>query len=543
MVSGFWFDSKKEKFGRSPGSGLNEPDTFLWDQGNAYADNKFHGLWKLEVDQTFSPNFFVSAKAAYYNTGFGLIGRNKDQSYTYDYVQQVTVGTYYDYYPVRPQKSLNLDGSYFFQGAGGNHELKFGFGYREVSSDTTIHWNGNQLVGYINGPTDYVARVYRDQVASFGAKYADFYVGDVYTKDRLSVNVGIRWDQQKAKNNPTEAPADASFPELVPALQYAGDSQYPIDWKDWSPRVGLSYSLDDARKTVLRASYARYASQLSFGQVTDENPVSAGYLAYAWNDANGDRLVQPGEVLTNQYLYNYNIDPANPAAVGTTPNKIDRNYTSTHTNEAIVGIDHELLPNFALGLAYTYRRIGDLPYRPRIGGTCPTGPTLADCTIIQPDQYTAGAPVTSGGYTVVAYAPDPALVTAGGSGRLRTNLAGYTQNFNGLEMTLVKRLSNKWMGRVAFSWNAFKQHYSGITPVQLGGGTQGGIGAPPNGNPTPTDRNSLTDDLVGAVSGGSGRATYYTTPAWQIYANALVQLPWSLDLSGAVFGRQGQVEP
>jgi hypothetical protein len=83
--------------------------------------------------------------------------------------------------------------------------------------------------------------------------------------------------------------------------------------------------------------------------------------------------------------------------------------------------------------------------------------------------------------------------------------------------------------------------------VNGGGGTQGGIGGPGvgryNGNPTPTDLISLTDDYVAAQSGGSGRATFYTTPTWQLYANALVQLPWSVDLSGAVFGRQGQIEP
>ena len=28
-----------------------------------------------------------------------------------------------------------------------------------------------------------------------------------------------------------------------------------------------------------------------------------------------------------------------------------------------------------------------------------------------------------------------------------------------------------------------------------------------------------------------------------MYANALVQLPWQVELSGAVFGRQGQIEP
>jgi hypothetical protein len=547
MVSAFFFDGKKEKFGRSPGSGLNEPATFLWDQTNAYEEGRPNGLWKLEVAQTFSPSFFMSAKAAYYNTGFGLFSKNKEESYTYDYVQGETVGTYYEYFPVRPQKTLDVDGNYFAQGLGGSHELKFGFGYREVSTATNTHWTGNQLVGYINAADDTEARLYRDGNAEAVGKYFDAYVGDVFTRNRLSINVGLRFDNQKAKNLGSAAPANASFPDRLPALSYGGDSDYPIDWSDISPRAGFSYALDSASRTVARASYARYANQLQFTWAQDENPVAAGYLAYGWNDTNGDRLVQPGEVLFDQFRGSVGIDPGNPAAVGSTPDKVDRDLKSTKTDEFIVGIDHELLPNFAVGAAYTYRHIGDITYTPRLGGPCGDTPTASSCRVIQPEEYTANAPVSAGGYTAFTYSPPDDLIEAGGFGRLRTNQPGYAQNFNGIELTMTKRLTNKWMGRVAFSWNAFKQAYDGVIPVNGGGGTQGGIGGPGagryNGNPTPTDLNSLTNDYVAAQSGGSGRATFYTSPTWQIYANALVQLPWKLDLSGAVFGRQGQIEP
>jgi hypothetical protein len=545
MVSAFFFDGKKEKIGRSPGSTLNEPASFLWDQKNAYEENRPHGLWKLEVAQTFSPNFFVSAKAAYYNTGFGLFSRDENQSYTYDYVQGETLGAYYDYFPVRPQKAANADGTYFVHGLGGGHELKFGFGYRETSTSTNFHWTGNQLVGYINSETDREARLYREGGPGAVGKYLDLYVGDVFTRDRLSINLGVRFDLQKARNTPASAPANASFPERLPALEYAGDTDYPIDWKDFSPRVGFSYALDSSEKTVLRGSYARYASQLQFTWVQDENPVSPGYLAYGWNDANGDRFVQPDEVDFSDFRGASGIDPNNPTSAGSTPDKVDRDLKAPHTDEVVVGLDHELLPNFAVGAAYTYRHVGDLTYRPRIGGACGTTPTASSCRIIQPEEYTANAPVSSGGFTAFTYSPPDDLAEAGGFGRLRTNQPGYFQHFNGVELTLTKRLSSRWMGRVAFSWNAFKQSYAeGVIPVNGGGGTQGGGSlTAANGNPTPTDRNSLTSDYVAAQSGGSGRATFYTTPTWQLYANALVQLPWDLELSGAVFGRQGQIEP
>lgn len=543
MVSGFWFDGKKEKIGRSPGSGLVEPSSFLWDQGNAYEDSRPHGLWKLEVAQTFSPNFFVSAKAAYYNNGFGLFAR-EDNTYTYDYVQGETLGSFYNYFPVRPQKALNVDGHYFADGLGGNHELKFGFGYRETSTRTQYHWGGNQLTGYINSVDNVVALAWRDGDLGAIGKFLSFYAGDVYTRGNLSLNLGLRWDQQKAKNLESVGPANAALPDLVPAVTYPEDETYIINWKDLSPRLGVSYALGESGRTVARASYARYANQLQFADVKFENPVAPGFVAYGWNDLNGDRFAQAEEVLVDQSLYSYNIDPANPGALQS-PNRVDRDYGASHTDEIVAGIDHELMPNFAAGFAYTYRHISNLSYLPRLGGSCGDPPTAENCRIIQPDEYTAGDPVTEGDYTVFAYAPDPALVAAGGSGQILTNQPGYAQNFNGFELTLTKRLSNRWMGRVAFSWNLFKQSYdSDVIPVNGGGNIQGGGSIQlANGNPTPTDRNSLRDDFVAAQSGGSGRATFYTTPRWQLYANALVQLPWDLELSGAIFGREGQVVP
>src|SRR6185295_10343633 len=101
-----------------------------------------------------------------------------------------------------------------------------------------------------------------------------------------------------------------------------------------------------------------------------ENPVATGLLAYGWNDRNGDKFVQANEVDLNDFLYNVNIDPAHPAAVGTTVNKVDRDYKAKHDLEFILGVDHELAGNFAVGAAYTFRRAKDWTYRPRLAGLC-----------------------------------------------------------------------------------------------------------------------------------------------------------------------------
>ena len=61
MVSAFYFVGSKQKFGRAPGVPVSARRTsFIWDQDDAYMDGGMPGgLWKAEVNHTFSPNFFV----------------------------------------------------------------------------------------------------------------------------------------------------------------------------------------------------------------------------------------------------------------------------------------------------------------------------------------------------------------------------------------------------------------------------------------------------------------------------------------------------
>jgi len=536
MISGFVFNGSKQKFGRGVGFSVQETDDFLWNQDNAYTDGfPPGGLYKAEVSHTFSPNFYMTAKAAYYDTGFGLTARGgPEKTYTIDYVEGEAIGSYQTYEAIRPQKSYNLDGNYFFGGMGGNHELKFGFGHRITTTHSDSHFNGNQLAGFLNGPGEDVAKVWRDGVVDYGGKYSSAYLGDTYSKDRFTLNAGARFDRQTAQNFASEAPANASFPNLVPAVSFAGTDNV-IEWNTISPRVGMSYSLDQARKTVLRASYANYAEQLSFGNGAEENPIQYGYLAYEWNDRNGDRFVQPNEVNLNNFLYSFNIDPDNAGAI-TAVNRIDRDLKPKRDHEVVVGIDRELGTSFAVGAAYTWRRSVDWGYRPYIGGSCPAESTRANCRIIGPSDYILNAPSTANGFTARTGSPNPALYDAGSGGRLRTNADGYRTNFSGAELTLTKRLSNRWMSRVALSYNDWTENWEG-TPY--GVHTTGS-----SGRVVPTEADALVQGgQVAFLSGGSGKASFYTSVKWQVYANALVQLPWGFDLSGGLFGKQGGPYP
>jgi hypothetical protein len=542
MVSGFYFLGSKQKFGRDPGAGVQPDDSFLWNQDNAFMKGGLPGgFWKLQVDETFSPNFFVSAKGSYYDTGFGLFPRGGTGSpWTLDFVRGEGIGSYVLYQAVRPQKNITVDASYFFPGLGGSHELKFGFAWRDYKTVSTSEVGGSGLVGYLEtdegcaGGAPHCGEVEVTRVGTYEytGKYWDAYLGDTFTKDRFTLNAGVRWDLQTARNSPATVKGNASFPDLLPDLVYPGNNYDPISWTTWSPRIGMSYALNDSRTTVLRADYALYGSLLAFGDVATINPVGYGAIAYGWNDFNGDRFVQPDEVdFAGGILYSYGVNLDNPGTA-TPSNRIDSNYKSSKLHEFAVGIDHEITPGWAVGVNYTWRHGVDYAQRPWIGAACDLETATAEsCRVLGPSDYTANDPVTANGFTSFTYSPDPDLVAAGGGGRIRTNRNGYSRNFSGLELLLTKRLSHRWMSRVAFSWNDWTEDWSG-TPTSF------------YGNPGGTETDPLVKGgQVSLLSGGSGKASFFSSVKWQLYANALYQGPWGLELSGVVFGKQGGAYP
>jgi hypothetical protein len=301
MFSLYWFNGAKVKIGRDPGVVTNEPTSFLWYQDNFYPEEDcgmpcgLHGLWKAEWNHTFSSNFNLNAKYAYYGWGYGFdAGSNGGQSdlnggWSFD--TDTAYGAYNYFTARKPWHMVNVDGNYFVPGMGGQHEFKFGFGYRKNPARTTTTYAGNQVPGIDNGGGDTVAQIWRQRNVAFTENAWSGYFGDTFTKDRLTLSAGVRYDYQHAKNKASTAAANPLFPEILPELVYDGSGP-EITWKDFSPRVSLSYALNQSRKTVARASYARYAGQLFPNDVTVANPVGGyyTYIAYRWHDANARPL-------------------------------------------------------------------------------------------------------------------------------------------------------------------------------------------------------------------------------------------------------------
>ena len=410
----------------------------------------------------------MSAKAAYYDTGFGLIARGgADKSYTLDYVNGVGLGSYSDYIAIRPQKTLNVDGNYFFQGLGGNNELKFGFGVPHGDDGERQHYNGNMLVGVINGtgPGEQVAKVFRNRLV-------------VNTAGSTGAVTSATCSARTASPS-TWACAGTARPPRTSTARFRRTQPSPTCFPPSSPPatprtsrtgarsrlgVGLSYAFDEARKTILRASYAGYYEQLSFGDGGRREP-GRPELPGLRLERCERRQVRPAK-RGGPRAASFTASTSTPRTPLRSRNPSTRS-TATVTRSTTTSSSSAS----TVRSARTSRSEPPTPgARPTTGATVHASAapaaaeiTVGSCPVMGPETYAPGTPVTRNGFTghPLARRTRPSSRPAAAA-RIRTNRPGYTTKFNGLELTLTKRLADKWMGRVAFSYNDWVENFDGI---------------------------------------------------------------------------------
>ena len=135
-------------------------------------------------------------------------------------------------------------------------------------------------------------------------------------------------------------------------------------------------------------------------------------------------------------------------------------------------------------------------------------------------------------FSVQTWIPDSAKIAANGNGRILTNYDGYSSRYHGLELSLIKRMSDRWMARVGAAWNNATEHYSTNPPLDS------------LGNPTPLDTEPLDNGGPFTIrSSASGVGDMFIHGKWQLSANALYVLPANIELGASLFGRQGYPYP
>lgn len=541
MVSVLYFNGAKEKFGRGTGQAQREAETATWNQGNNYPEGRPHGLLKFQDDRVLTSNLFLSAKYAYYGTGFQLEPRGGlDGPSTRDAVNSTTSGTTRGLYFLRPQHIVNVDSNAFLTGMGGSHDLKYGVGFRRSEAFSRTVWPGEMIQGRIESATDQRARLYREGSGNDLTKYFSLYVGDTFSRDRLTLDVGVRYDRQWGEALPANTQSNPAFPNLVPGIAFAG-YKAPFTWNDVTPRVGASYALDESRRTLLRASFGLYVGQLSNGTVGFMNPSSAvGFADYPWPlDVNGNGFADPSEIVTSgaPITFGGGFNPAAPTAV-TSANRIDPDLKAPLTKALTIGIDRELRPNLAVQVSYSWNETTRYAYDPW-NGVGPGDYELAT-------TLTGTIPNGGGSYSVPVYRPKPEAVAAGGNGRIRTNFDGYATRYQGIDLAIVKRMSDRWMMRLATAYNNPTQHFGASNLVGAFGNptrTDGFVDTLAIGTLVPQANAVIDGGQLYQLSSGSGQGEIFINGKWMLNINGVYQLPWDLEVAGNIYGKQGTPIP
>jgi hypothetical protein len=512
-----FYENNKIKNGRS--AGPTRPAETSWDQTGP---TKYY---KGEGNFVVGSKMFASAKYAHVDGGFQLAPQGGLGTDYYIDDGGVAHNTFYQYQSNRPQDYISGDASYF----AGKHEVKFGGAWRSTPVTTEQIWPASHLIASWDGYPDMFVQVARDYQAATTAKYMNGFVTDTISLDRLTIIGGVRFDHQESSLGASNVPGVAGIPVLPPLSAPAVQGVYK--WNNITPRVGVTFAVDEARKTVVRASYAMFASQLPGDSAKFVSPIQYSYAYYNAVDRNGDGIAQLSEILFNQGLQGYSgFDPTNPARLSTV-NTVDPNVKAPITHEFLIGMDKELFPNFSVSGTFTYRKMVDLIWDPLTG--------------VKSSDYTQTGTLTGniaelGAFSVPLYGLRSAAVPAGG-GETETNRAGYHQRYLGFEFSAVKRMSNHWMARLGFSTNDWREYFddpslSIVDPTKAPAPaiTQARQFAGPQ----------IDGGLVVRKAAGSGKSNVYlVAPKYQIVANGSYEGPWGLNFGANLVTRQGYAEP
>ena len=127
------------------------------------------------------------------------------------------------------------------------------------------------MVSIWNGYPNILAQVSRDYQANTTSQYISGYVSDTISRGRVTVTGGVRYDRQAASVAPASVAAVQGFEQLLPAAA-APAIDNAFVWTNLTPRVGVTFALDEARRTIVRGSYAMFASQLPATQAAFVSP-------------------------------------------------------------------------------------------------------------------------------------------------------------------------------------------------------------------------------------------------------------------------------
>jgi len=545
----YWTNNKL-KYGRGAGP-TRAPET-TEDQTTPQDTSKAEDTWVA------TPNLVFDALYSHNPGKFTLTPEGGLDADIFVDSHNVRRGTWFDFKQDATIDQARADASYFFDTGAVDHQLKFGGSYRDQENHSNTVWPHGKIVwsGNLFGLDPGFAAVgfQRNRSVGIDSRYKSAWIQDTMTHDRWTINAGLRYDRQNLKNlasadagNPEAPGVEPGAPPLIPPISFPGNDVGGFTWSTIQPRVGVTYALGEDRKTLLRASFSRYAEQL--GQLplaSRASPLGYSYAYFYFEDANGNLRLDPGERPSLYFGYAVGINVDHPSSLESA-NVNDPNLGPTLTDEVSLGYERGFGANFAGGVTLTYRNIHDIP-ETRLLVTDETGKvrlaTRGDWVQTGgPDPDVPGFVCTPNFPCVLpngqTASPQPVYDLRDGltptGGRFYTN-GDRKQDYLGATLFFSRRLVNRWSLRGHFTYADWKWKI-GDEFRRFDDPT----------NVISTDLGFSDSNEVYAEQSGANKSEIFTGGRWSFNVNGLYQIaperPWSFNVGASVTGREGFISP
>jgi Carboxypeptidase regulatory-like domain len=281
---------------------------------------------------------------------------------------------------------------------------------------------GNALANSLLGITNFAQRS-----RTFGGpfdlrmeEYGLFVQDDWKVNDRLTLNLGLRYDILPGPTAPTEKDGRIGyyFPEDRSVITASGgnDRIVELDKNNFGPRVGFAYSLNNEKSLVIRGGYGLlYTLDGVDYPPAVRNPPSTNIVFDNWTLASGPPTPPP-------------LDPAN-VPTGTTLFTVDRKQKNGLTHQFQLSGQYQMARDWSIDVSYVANRSKNL------------------LATLQQGSGGQGIARNSAG----------ALI---GQVLLYSNLAD--SSYDSLQAQLQKRLSNNVQGQISYTWGHTIDNATGV---------------------------------------------------------------------------------
>lgn len=185
-----------------------------------------------------------------------------------------------------------------------------------------------------------------------------FFAQDAWTLQRLTLNLGARYDHFNAEVPAQTAPAQV-WPAVTPAAPSTATRSFPAienvpNWNNFSVRVAGAYDVFGNGKTAVKANASKYIAAAAAGYAANFNPLtycgSCSGATRAWIDFDGNKSIldAAGNIQYNEVIGG----TANFAQITSRP---DPDLKRGYNWEYAVTVQHQLMQRVSVTAGY-YRR-------------------------------------------------------------------------------------------------------------------------------------------------------------------------------------------